>query len=256
MAALGVAMLAGAVLIYRNALRESAAPATPGVADSAPAPVPALEAPPADPAPSPPPSAPAARTPAPGREPVKRTDSPADEAPVTRAATTGTLTVTADVNGAQVFLDRQFIGATPVTAADVAPGSHQLNVSAPGFEPIVQTIEVAPGPRDIAIRFREVRLDLALDVIHRHRLGSCRGRLVATPQGLRYESSDKDDAFSTGLLDLETFQVDYLAKTLRIQARRGRRYEFTDPEGNADRLFVFHRDVDKARTQLRKGDTP
>lgn len=251
-----MAMLAGAVLVYRSAQRESATPATPAVADTAPRPAPALEAPPAAPALPPPASASAARTPAPSREPVKRTASPAADAPVTPTATTGTLTITADVTGAQVFLDRQFIGATPVTAADVAPGSHQLNVSAPGFDPIVQTIEVAPGSRDIAIRFREVRLDLALDVVHRHRLGSCRGRLVATPQGLRYESSDKDDAFSTGLLDLETFQVDYLAKTLRIQARRGRRYEFTDPEGNADRLFVFHRDVDKARTQLRKGDTP
>ena len=31
---------------------------------------------------------------------------------------------------------------------------------------------------------------------------------------------------------------------------------FTDPEEDADRLFVFHRDVEKARDRLRQGDTP
>ena len=35
---------------------------------------------------------------------------------------------------------------------------------------------------------------------------------------------------------------------------KGKLFNFTDPEGNADRLFVFHRDVDKARARLKKGD--
>jgi hypothetical protein len=68
--------------------------------------------------------------------------------------------------------------------------------------------------------------------------------------------ADKDDAFSAALLELETFQVDYLSKNLRVQPRKGKRYDFTDPEGNAERLFVFHRDVDRARERLRKGDVP
>jgi len=41
-----------------------------------------------------------------------------------------------------------------------------------------------------------------------------------------------------------------------VAARNGKRYDFTDPDGNADRLFVFHRDVDKARERLRSGDPP
>jgi hypothetical protein len=82
-----------------------------------------------------------------------------------------------------------------------------------------------------------VRLDTALDVIHKHRMGSCRGKLVATPSGLRYDTTDKDDVFSAALQDLETFQVDYLNKNLMIQPRRGKRYDFTDFYGNADRLF-------------------
>jgi hypothetical protein len=49
---------------------------------------------------------------------------------------------------------------------------------------------------------------------------------------------------------METFQVDYLEKNLRITLRKGRQFNFTDPDGNADRLFVFHRDVERARQRL------
>jgi hypothetical protein len=81
-------------------------------------------------------------------------------------------------------------------------------------------------------------------------MGSCRGRLVATPKGLRYETTNKGDAFSAPLTALEVFEVDYLKKNLRIKPKGGKTYNFTDPEDNADRLFVFHRDVDKARQKL------
>jgi hypothetical protein len=252
LAALGVMLLAGAVVIYRGARPPAPTPA-PAAATAAPPPAaptapPVAEAPAAAPATAPPPS----RRPA----PTKPAAAPATSAPSPASPVTATLTIVSDVPGAQVFLDRRFVGTTPATAADVAPGSHQINVSAPGFDPYVETIEVGAGPREIAVRFREVRLDAAISVVHKHRIGSCRGRLVATAEGLRYETTDKDDGFSATLTDLETFQVDYLAKTLRLQPARGRRYDFTDPEGNADRLFLFHRDVDRARERLKKGDSP
>ena len=166
------------------------------------------------------------------------------------------LRVNVDVPDAQVFVDRVFIGQAPVTTTDVKPGSHRLNVSATGYEGVAQSIEVKPGMQEISVKLREVRLDASLDVIHKHRAGSCTGRLVATPQGLRYETSDKDDAFRTGLLDLDTFEVDYLKKNLKIKLKQGKSYDFTDPGGNADHLFVFQRDVEKARERLKKGDPP
>ena len=131
-----------------------------------------------------------------------------------------------------------------------------MNVSAEGFEGIAQTIDVEPGPRDVPIRFREVRLNATVAVVHKHRVGSCKGQLVATAQGIRYDTDDKDDRFSAPLADLETFVVDYLDKNLKIKLRKGKQYNFTDPDGNADRLFVFQRDVDKARQRLIKGDAP
>lgn len=185
---------------------------------------------------------------------------PEDEAPAAvaeAAPIVGTLRIETDVPGAQVFIDRQFVGIAPVLAENIAPGGHQLNVSAEGFESYAGTVDVSPGPRDILIKFREVRLASSLEVIHRHRIGSCRGRLVATPQELRYETSNREDGFTASLMDLETFQVDYLEKNLRVKLPKGgRQFNFTDPEDNADRLFVFHRDVDKARERLRKGDPP
>ena len=168
----------------------------------------------------------------------------------------GILNIQSDVPGAKIFIDREYIGLTPVTSPNIRPGAHVLNASAQGYDGIADTIEVSPGPRDILVRLKEVRLDLTIDVVHKHRIGSCRGRLVATPQGLRYETTDKDDGFSSALLDLETFQVDYLEKNLRVKPQKGKRYDFTDPAGNADRLFVFHRDVDKARERLKKGEPP
>jgi hypothetical protein len=162
----------------------------------------------------------------------------------------GTLRIDADVPKAQVFIDRQFVGTTPLTAHSVKPGTHQLNLTAEGFDGIAQTIDVEPGPRDLTFRFREVRLDAMVAVVHKHRMGSCQGRLIATADGIRYETADKDDGFTASLSDLEAFQVDYQDKNLRVRLRKGRQFNFTDPDGNADRLFVFHRDVEKARQRL------
>jgi hypothetical protein len=211
-----------------------------------------------DAAPPPSPPAPRARaTEAPAPEPERPAASPPAPAPAPEPSPDAAfLRIETDVPGAQVFIDREFVGTAPLTAENVTPGTHQLNVSAQGYDGIAMPIEVTPGHREISLRFREVRLDSAIDVVHRHGIGSCRGRLVATAAGIRYDTDNKDDAFSAALLDLDTFQVDYLAKNLRMRLPKGRQFNFTDPEGNADRLFVFHRDVERARERLRKGDTP
>jgi hypothetical protein len=228
---------------------------------SASAPVPPAEvaAPAARPAeaPAPAPAAPAAAPRARAERPAAAPSAaPAAPAGVEVVPDAGSLRIETDVPNAQVFLDRQFIGTAPVTAANVKPGPHQLNVSAEGFEGIARSIEVEPGSKDLMIRFKEVKLDARIAVVHKHRIGSCKGELVATPQGLQYTTDDKDDRFTVGLADLEQFQVDYQEKNLKVKVRRGKQYNFTDPDGNSDRLFVFHRDVDKARQRLASGDRP
>ena len=236
-----------AVIVIRMGVLEPEEPAVVATAPAA-APVPAPRAPDAEPV-APEPAPPAVARPV-AAAPVVETPPPVVPSNV------GTLRIDSDVPGAQVFIDRQFIGAAPVIAENVTPGSHQLNVSAEGFDSVVTAIDVVAGEHEIVVKLREVRLDLSLNVIHKHGFGSCRGRLVATLQGLRYETSNRNDGFTTALLDLETFEVDYLDKNLRVKLAQGRQFNFTDPDGDADRLFVFHRDVEKARERLSRGDTP
>jgi hypothetical protein len=63
----------------------------------------------------------------------------------------GTLRIEANVRGAYVFIDRQFVGLSPGTAEGLQPGTHQLTVSAEGYSMVALTIDVEPGPREVAV---------------------------------------------------------------------------------------------------------
>jgi len=205
-------------------------------------------APPPEAAPAP--SAPVSETakPEPKPRPRKKPEPPPAK-PAPAAPTTGELRIESDVPGAMVFLDRKFLGNAPLTAHDVAPGSHVINASAEGYDGISETVEVAPGPAEVVLRFKEIRLKEAVEVVHKHGMGSCEGRLLANPKGIRYETTNKNDAFSLGFAEIEQFEVDYLKKNLRLKGR-GKTWNFTTKAENADPLFVFHRNVDKVRKQI------
>jgi hypothetical protein len=224
--AAGVVVLGGAAALYYVSRTP---PARPAVSPAAPAPVSTPA--PASPVASPPVTAPRASA------PPKPAVEPPPAATAEAAPTTGTLLIESDVPDTSVFLDRVFLGTAPVTARDVAPGQHRLNLSATGYDSYADTIDVAPGLRTVSISFREIRLDESLPVVHKHALGSCTGTLRATPQGLTYETANKGDAFSVPLTDLETFTLDYLAKNLRVKVK-------------GDRLYFFHQAVDKVRQRL------
>jgi len=80
--------------------------------------------------------------------------------------------------------------------------------------------------------------------------GTRETQLVADVHGLRYQTSNRDDAFTVAFADVETFTLDYLQKTLRVKKRGGRTWNFTTRAANADPLLVFQRDVDRARARL------
>jgi hypothetical protein len=106
------------------------------------------------------------------------------------------------------------------------------------------------------MRFKEVRLDTTVGVSHKHGMGGCEGTLRATVDGLSYETTNTGDAFTLRYDQVETFEVNYLEKNLRVKQRGGKTWNFTDRQAdNADRLFVFHRDVQAARDKLAKGYT-
>jgi hypothetical protein len=212
------------------ATEPGAAPAAPAEADRVPA--------------APPDSAPA---PAAGRATPRAagTPSPSNSGAAVPATT---LVVQSDVPGASVFLDRQFVGSTPLTLKDLAPGSRQLNVTATGHEGYSETIELKEGANRVGVEFLKVRLNATIPVVHRHAMGSCQGMLAATPKGITYDTTNKGDAFTLAFAELDDFDVDYLKKNLRIRRREGKTWNFTND--NADALFVFHRDVARVRDRL------
>jgi hypothetical protein len=205
-------------------------------------------------APKGPPPAPRARTsPAPR---ATATPTPAPEARATprpRAeprpeAAAPTLRVDADVPGANVFLDRKFLGTTPVETRDFEPGPHRLNVSAEGYEMYGESVELEAGPNEVVVRFKAVRLDEHVEVVHKHGVGSCRGRLVATRAGLRFEAEKAGDSFQAPLPSLEPLQLDYLNRSLRVKQKGGKTWNFT--ADSADALLVFQKAVEAARKRL------
>lgn len=198
-----------------------------------------------------------ASSPAPKRTPASRPDpEPATPAAPETRADVATLVVESDVPGASVFVDREFVGTAPVTLKDVRPGTKRINLSAEGYEGVQRTVDVNPGEQTVTMRFKEVRLNASVGVSHKHGMGGCEGTLKATIDGLAYDTTNKGDAFSLPYAQIESFEVNYLEKNLRVKQRGGKTWNFTDKAAeNADKLFVFHRDVQAARDKLAKGFT-
>jgi hypothetical protein len=204
--------------------------------------------------PEPAPAAPTAPAPA-KKAPVAKKTEPATTEPSTSAAPTlATLVLESDVPGASVFVNREYVGTTPLRLDKLEPGTRQLKLTAEGYEGIERAVELEAGNNPITMRFREVRLNKRMAVNHKHGVGGCEGTLIATVDGLTYETPNQGDAFTMPYAQLETFVVDYLEKNLRVKQKSGKTWNFTDKAAaNADALFVFHRDVEAARKKLAEG---
>ena len=179
--------------------------------------------------------------------------APAPAKVASAAPTLASLTLESDVPGASVFIDRQFVGNTPLSLDKLQPGIKRVQLTATGFDSVQKTIELNAGPNAITIRVKEVSLSAKTSVVHKHGMGSCDGTLSATLDGLKYDSSNKGDAFTLSYGQVEQFAVDYLQKNLRVKQKGGKTWNFTDKNDNADVLFVFHRDVEAARKKLADG---
>lgn len=194
--------------------------------------------------------------PAPKKAPPKKAAPKVTDTPAATTTAATSLRLESDVPGAAVFIDRQFVGNTPLTLDAIEPGTKRVQLTATGFDSIQRTIEVEPGANTITLRIKEVSLSARTAVVHKHRFGSCEGTLRATLDGLQYVTTNKEDAFLLPYARVETFAIDYLDKNLRVKQRGGKTWNFTDRAENADNLFVFHRDVEAARKKLAAGYVP
>ena len=237
----------GVVFMSTRKDREPEAPAATPAATPAPAPV-VRKA-------EPPPTAPAAEPPAPRTAAPRKTASVA--APVAEAAPTlASLSLETDVPGASVFIDRQFVGNTPLTLDKLQPGSKRLQLTATGYDSVQKSVDLVAGPNAVTVRIKEVSLNAKVPVVHKHGMGSCNGTLSATIDGLKYTTDNQGDAFTLTYAQAEQFAVDYLKKNLSVKQKGGKTWNFTDKNDNADALFVFHREVEAARKKLADGYAP
>jgi hypothetical protein len=242
-------LVAGIILFVATRSRVEEAPAPVAAA-------PAEKPERAAPAPAPEPAAPAAAPSTPARKAAPRKAEPTADPAEPAAPTMATLVLESDVPGASVFVDRQYVGTTPLRLDKLEPGSRQLKLTADGYEGIERSVDLSAGENPVTMRFREVRLNKRMAVNHKHGIGGCEGTLVATVDGLAYETTNKNDAFTLSYAQVETFAVDYLEKNLRVKQKGGKTWNFTDKAAaNADALFVFHRDVEAARKKLAEGYT-
>jgi hypothetical protein len=205
------------------------------------------------------PSTPAPTRPTARAAPVERAER-RDATPETQKASpppqvqtpeTPVLRVTSDIAGAFVFVDRKFLGKTPLETRDITAGPHQVQVSAEGYDGVTRPIDVAPsGPTEVSVSLATVVLDANVPVVHKHMLGSCQGVLVGDVHGLRYQTTNREDAWKMPFAAVEIFDVDYNAKNLRVKRRQGKTWNFTTKAPNADPLLAFQRKVDHARARL------
>ena len=154
------------------------------------------------------------------------------------------LRVSSDVPGSTVFLNRNYKGATPLVIEDLGPGEHQLTVSADGYEIYATRIRMGDNNQELKVSLAKKgeSLDVAATVVHKHRFGKCEGRLVADQRGIRFETNHKD-AFTVEFSSIENFEFDYLKRHMNLKVRRGKNYNFTAPDEDADPLFLFHKQV-------------
>ena len=143
--------------------------------------------------------------------------------------------------------------AGPVAPRKAAP---RTVTPATGFDSVQKSVDLVAGPNAVTVRIKEVSLNATVPVVHKHGMGSCAGTLSATVDGLKYDTPNKNDAFTIPYAQAEQFAVDYLQKNLRVKQKGGKTWNFTDKNDNADKLFVFHREVEAARKKLAAGYAP
>jgi hypothetical protein len=73
------------------------------------------------------------------------TSEPAHDTPDTN--TTGSLHVASRPSGAQVFVDDNLIGTTPLLLSNVAAGSRRLRIELSGYKSWTGSVQIEPGAR-------------------------------------------------------------------------------------------------------------
>lgn len=85
------------------------------------------------------------------------------EGPTAPTATTGTLTFQIVQEGAEVYVDEQLVGTSPVAPQTLARGSHTVRVRMPGFSEYSDVVTIEPGA-DLPLEVELFALSEALTI--------------------------------------------------------------------------------------------
>lgn len=190
-----------------------------------------------------------------GYQPFQQEVELAAESRVLRAKLapiTAALRVKSNVAGALVRLDGKSVGSTPLELKGIEPGSHELVVSAEGYDPHTETLTLDPasGPWDVAVDLQKpsAQLHESVGVKHKHRLPmkSCDGVLRATNDGIEYDA-DHEDRFSAPFSQVE--RLEFKGKNLNVKVRDGKNYTFSERNENATALGAF---CDRVKAAMEK----
>jgi hypothetical protein len=77
---------------------------------------------------------------------------------VAAPASTGSLAVTSDPPGAEIYIDERFMGVSPLTISGLDPGMHTVTAKLKGYADTLTNITVIPGQTgETSLSFEKVR---------------------------------------------------------------------------------------------------
>ncbi len=77
--------------------------------------------------------------------PVKEKPTPLEERTTSTGGTPATLSISSDPSGAEVYVNSEFKGNTPVRVANLSPGTVRVSVSKDGYMKTTTSVRLAPG---------------------------------------------------------------------------------------------------------------
>jgi hypothetical protein len=114
---------------------------------------------------------------------------------------TSSLRVKTDVTGAEVLVDGESVGRTPLVLSSLKPGKIKLTLVKPGFEDESREVEVIAGkPASVFIVMKKIlaplpELPIRFLGVHEHTAGRCYGQLVVYRDHIEYKADKGGDAF-------------------------------------------------------------
>jgi len=138
--------------------------------------------------------------------------------------------------------------SAPLPAAAPASTPPPRAAAPPSTPPPAAVAEPAAAPARPPAP-EPARIDAAIPVIHKHRLGSCHGTLRVTPFGLAYSTPFGNDAFRVSFAEVEQLELNREGDNLRLRQRGGRTWNF-GPRGDRQKtasLTAFYGQIERAR---------